>query len=354
MIRTCPELGERATEWDDLAYKSGSPFLTHCWLNAWLNAFGDGDPLWLLLDDEHGSLRAGVLLQRRRGKLTAAANVHSGDWGSVARDSQARVELWAAMADLGIDRIQLRAIPEDSEDTSSVSASLVEAGYRIATVAGPRSPWLELPSSWDDLLESVSGNLRSQVRRRRRKLDEAGSVEVRTASPSSFDADFDTFLRLEASGWKGEAGTAIRSNSATERVYREFGRAAIERGWMRLVLLELDGQAIAGDYGCAFAGRNAHMKTGFDEAYSHLSPGFVLRTEVLRCSIAEGLTHYDFLGEADRHKMSWTGITRPRVQIFAYKGIASPGYVYRRTLRPALKSARDASRSIRKRLASAE
>jgi CelD/BcsL family acetyltransferase involved in cellulose biosynthesis len=209
-------------------------------------------------------------------------------------------------------------------------------------VPGPFCPWLELPASWEELIGGVSGSLRSQVKRRRQGLEKAGSLQFRTVSGGeSFAADLETFLALEASGWKAKTATAILSNPSTERLYREFARDAGEKGWMRLYVLELDGKAIAADYGCAFAGRGVFIKTGFDEAFSRLSPGLVLRAEVLRSSIEEGLQHYDFLGEADTYKTRWTPQVHPRVRIFAYKGLARPGYLYRKTLRPALKSARE-------------
>src|SRR4029077_19924260 len=172
--------------------------------------------------------------------------------------------------------------------------------------------------------------------------ENAGSLEFRTvAGGPSLAEDLETFLKLEASGWKAKTGTAILSSPSAERLYREFARDAAAKGWLRLYMLELNGEAIAADYGCAYEGRGVFIKTGFNEDHSRLSPGLVLRAEVLRSSIDEGLRHYDFLGDADIYKTRWTSEVHPRTQVFAYRGAARPGYVYRRTLRPLLKSARD-------------
>ena len=340
MIHTCSELGPLADEWDDLARAAGTPFMTHAWLSAWWSGFGHGDPIWMVLQDGDGALRAGALLQKSGGRLTAAANVHSGDWNGLARDEQARAELWAAVAETGAPRVQMRGLPEHAESTQALRDTLAAAGYDVVAVPGPFCPWLELPSSWEELIGGVSASLRAQLRRRRRGLEKLGGLGFRTvAGGVSFERDLETFLKLEASGWKGESGTAILSSPATTRLYREFAHAAAAKGWMRLHLLELDGEVIAADYGCAFAGRAVLLKTGFDEAYRRLSPGLVLRAEVLRSSIEEGLLHCDFLGEADISKTRWTSEVRPRTRIFAYRGAARPGYLYRRTLRPLLKSA---------------
>lgn len=316
--------------------------MTHAWLSAWWSGFGEGEPIWLLLQDADESLRGGAFLYRAKGRLAAAANVHSGDWNGLARDEPARAELWDALAQLGANRVHLQALPEDAEGTRATYDALAGAGYSVMRVPGPFCPWLELPPSWDELMGAVSGSLRSQVKRRRKGLEKEGALSFRTVSGGpSFADDLETFLKLEASGWKAKTGTAILSRPATERLYREFAHSAAEQGWMRLYVLELDGEAIAADYGCAYEGRGVFIKTGFNEAHSRLSPGLVLRAEVLRSSIEEGLQHYDFLGEADIYKTRWTPEVHPRVRIFAYRGAARPGYAYRKTVRPLLKSVRD-------------
>lgn len=342
MVRTCPELGPLAEQWDGLALKEGSPFLTHAWLNAWWSAFGEGEPRWVLLEDERGELRAGAFLHRIGSRLLAAANVHSGAWSSVASDERARAELWAALVETDANRVQMQGLPQQSAGTQSLREALQQAGFRVAEVAGPFCPWLDLPQSNEELLAGVSASLRSQIKRRRKGLEKAlGELEFRTVSGGEgFQRDLETFLRLEGSGWKGESGTAILSRPATERLYREFAAAAAAKGWMRLYVLEAGGEPIAADYGVAFAGCNSFIKTGFDEAHGKLSPGLVLRAEILRSSIEEGLQHYDFLGEADTYKTRWTAQVRPRTRLFAYRGLARGGYAYRTTLRPLLKSVR--------------
>jgi CelD/BcsL family acetyltransferase involved in cellulose biosynthesis len=348
MLRTDAELGTLAAQWDELALAAGSPFLTRAWLDAWWEAFGAGEPIWLTLLDADGGLRAGALLHRVRGRLAAASNVHSGAWGAVARDERARQELWDALLALGVGRVQLYGLMQAEPGTRALHETLRGAGYSVAEVPGPFSPWLELPASYEELLGTVSASLRSQIKRRRRALEkQLGEVSFRTvASGATFDRDLETFLRLEASGWKTKSGTAILSAAATERLYRGFARAAAARGWMRLYLLEAGGEPIAADYGCAFAGCGAFIKTGFDETHGRLSPGLVLRAEVLRSSIDEGLRQYDFLGGADTYKTRWTSQIRPRTCLYAYRGLARPGYVYRTALRPSLKSLRDRVRAL--------
>jgi len=349
MIRTYPELGPLVADWDGLALDAGTLFMTHEWLSCWWSAFGRGDPIWMVLHDSDGSLRAGACLQSTRGNgLASTANVHSGDWDVLARDESAREELWAAIVERGASRIHLQGMPEHVAGTRFLCEELERSGYRTVRKPGPFSPWLALPTSWEEMIESVSRKLRAEIKHRRRMLEREGPVTFRTVSGGPMLAeDLEKFLKLEASGWKGRSGTAILGNPSTERLYRGFARAAAEKGWLRLHLLELNGEPIAIDYGCAFSGRGVFIKIGFDEAYRRLSPGTLLLAEKLRCCIEEGLHSCDFLGETEHYKTRWTSEVHPRERIWAYRREALPGYVYRKRVRPLLKSVRNRAIAIR-------
>jgi CelD/BcsL family acetyltransferase involved in cellulose biosynthesis len=342
-IETLTELGPLAEEWNRLALDAGTPFMSAEWLGAWSRAFGEGDSSWTVLRDADGSIRAGACC-RRAGfrRLASTTNEHGHDWEILARDDDARAELCAALVDEATSRVALAGMIAGGPSALAITDELERAGYRVLTAEEPCSPWLDLPGTWDELIQSVSGSLRSQIGRRRRTLEREGQLTFRVAGePGTLKRDLDTFLKLESSGWKGRDGTAIASQPSIERLYREFAAGAAEQGWLRLYLLELDGVAIAADYGCAFAGTGIFMKTGFDESYSRFSPGLVLRADVLRSSIEENLSAYDFLGQPDTYKTRWTSAKRPRLHVWAYRGEALPGSIYRKRVRPALKSARD-------------
>lgn len=338
MISTYPTLDSLGLEWDALALNVGSPFLTRTWLSCWWSAFGCGDPLWLVLRDSDGFLRAGAFLHRIGRRIEASANVHSGDWDGLASNDEARAELWAAIACQGVNRIRLQAVP--AESSRLACRELESAGYRVVCKAGPYCPRLELPDSWDELIGAVSGGLRQQIGRRYRALQRQGALTFRTVGGGpTLEDDLSAFFYVEASGWKGRAGTAIVSNAATERLYRGFARAAAANDWLRLHLLELDGVVIAASYDCVYEGNAFLLKTSFSEAHGRYSPGLVLLAEVLRSSIEEGLRCYEFLGEPERYKTRWTSALRPRVHIWAYRGLARQGYLYPQIVRPLLRTA---------------
>ena len=330
---------ELGAEWDALALRSGSVFATVAWLSSWWGAYGTGTMAVLVLRDAHGRLLAGIPCRRVSRTIWASmSNLQSGNWQAVAIDEAAERVVWRALTRLA-PSLRLQGLVEGDDRTAVARAELAAAGYRVVTTAGSRSPFLPLPPTYEDLLASVSRGLRSQVNRKRRALEKVGPVRLRVVrgGPGLQNA-LEEALRLEGSGWKSQAGTAILTDPALERLYRSFAVRAAEQGWLRLCLLEVDGQAVAADYGCAFGGIGYMFKTGYDVARSRSSPGLVLTAEMLRTAIEEGLSAYDFLGGPDPYKMRWTSTVRPRVGLRAYRGVSTlPEALYWQHGRPALR-----------------
>lgn len=332
-----------ASEWDRLAEPAGSPFLATGWLCAWWSSLGRRG-LLLTLRDANGNLRAGGCWHRpARKRLDSATDVHSEDWDVVATDDAARAELWRrAAAHAEADRVEAARLPASGPSSELAGAALAAAGFQIVLTRGSPSPYLELPRTSEELLASVSRRLRARLRQYRRALERTGRLASRNATAESLERDLETFLRLEAAGWKGKAGTAILSDGRTARLYRGAARAFADVGWLRLQLLEVDGNAVAGDLSCFFAGSFHLVKTAFDERHAASSPGLLMREESLRGAVEEGARRYEFLGAPDPYKMRWGAALRERSTLSAYRGPwGSVHVMYRRNLRPVLKSARD-------------
>lgn len=334
-----------APQWERLRRPGGGPFLTAAWLASWWRAFAPDEQLALCLEADDGTLLAGGCFLESGRSLEAAVNAHSNEWEAVARDGETESRFWDAVAALG--RRSLVLGPLTGNGAAKPCEALRRAGYRLVEEQLEPSPWLELPSSFDELLAARSRNLRSQVERRRRRLQQQGEVKLRVvADGPTLEQDLEAFFALEAAGWKGREGTAIAADAKLLDLYRGFAERGSREGWFRLFMLELDGRLIAAEYGCALEGCGYVFKTAFDENRGDLRPGFVLMAKVLRVCIGEGLTRYDFLGGPDEYKLRWAdGRLRERTALRAYRGAgAIPAYAWRSRLRPALKRARDRAR----------
>jgi hypothetical protein len=88
-------------------------------------------------------------------------------------------------------------------------------------------------------------------------------------------------VRLEASGWKGENGTAMASDPRMSRFYLDVAHQAARRGMLRLMCLRLDGRLLAFDYSLRSKSTLYNLKVAHDECSRSSHRGTCSRT---RCS----------------------------------------------------------------------
>ena len=126
------------------------------------------------------------------------------------------------------------------------------------------SPTLRFSGSdGDELLRSKSSNFREQVRRRERSRSASGEASFRLAGdPERLDQDIDSLFALHRARWAGERTTFGGSAS----FHRAFARRALERGWLRLWFLEVDGKPRAATYGFRFGDVESYYQGGRNPA----------------------------------------------------------------------------------------
>lgn len=116
-----------------------------------------------------------------------------------------------------------------------------------------------------------------------RQLQRLGSTEIkRVQDPEAMADAFETFLRLEASGWKGSQGTAIGINEKKESFYSRIIQNLSGIGCAEIDLLQVAGHSIAGILGFTVDGTFYTPKIAYDEDYVRYSPGIVLAEQVFK------------------------------------------------------------------------
>ena len=129
---------------------------------------------------------------------------------------------------------------------------------------------------------SLSGKKRKELRRQLARLSEQGEVSFAREHGTDGVAEWtDTFLELEAAGWKGRAGSALASESRTEALFRHAMVGAAELGRLERLSLNLDGRPIAMLANFVTPPGAYSYKTTFDEAFARFSPGVLLQCENL-------------------------------------------------------------------------
>lgn len=225
------------------------------------------------------------------------------------------------------------------DESSTVAREYLSRRNRWVLRKVVTSPYIPLDRGMDGVYSVLSSKSVSTLRRKRRRLQEQGELRfVDHVGGAEVPAVVEAGLDLEAAGWKGQKGDAIRQRPRWERFYRALAEVAEENGWLRLSVLYLDDRMIAFEYDLAYGGRR-HLKiTAYDEdpELAKYSPGTLLLESVLDQSCRDGFTTYECgYGEAV-WKDRWAPNHRYLYDISIY-GSSLQGRILRRLQRGKVK-----------------
>jgi len=170
----------------------------------------------------------------------------------------------------------------DGPFAATLGALAASRNLTLVTTDQFERPFLQSRLEGEDYLRNAlrPHHLR-EFRRLRRRLAEQGVLEYRVARhPDEIRLGVESFLALEAAGWKGRERTAM----AVDRFRAAFAREAVhrlaERDLCRVHELTLDGRVIACLIVFIESGIAYTWKTAYDEAYAAYSPGTLLAMDV--------------------------------------------------------------------------
>ena len=337
-----------AEPWTALAETEPLPFGEHWWFAAWWRAFGAGADLrvWLAWEDER--LVASLPLAARGGAWRTLANVHTPVFRPLAADDEALALVLDAAVDAAPGRTHITALPATGAAVDGLRAAYRDHGGW--TIAGPAhvSPIVDTTGELADWRAGSKPRWGAPLERFRRKMiREHGAEMTLVEPPRDLDVELARGFAVEASGWKGRAGTAILARPDTAGFYAEVAAAAHAAGELRLSVLTLDGEAAAFDLCLLRQGRLYLVKTGFDERARRLAPGLVLRLSVIERCFELGLEAHELLGDDTEWKRKFSTSERRHVDLqgYARRPVPAVAYAWRGVARPRLKSLRAAMRA---------
>jgi hypothetical protein len=124
---------------------------------------------------------------------------------------------------------------------------------------------------------------RKDIARREARLATAGRMEYAClTNPAEIDAWTDSFLELEARGWKGRSKSALACVSGGRAFLTSIAKEAFARNRLMMLAIKLDGVMIASKLNLIAGSGSFAFKIAFDEAYAEFSPGLLLEVENIR------------------------------------------------------------------------
>ena len=301
------ELAALEPEWRELlgsCSSHASIFQSPTWLRTWWGEFGSGRELLLLSVREEQRLVGVVPLMREGARLSFAGDTEVCDYMDFPCTTGREPELLAAMfRSLGEEpweELSLWALREDSPVLAVLPAVCAESGLFFTTEHEDVCPQIALTSDFEEYVSSLDKKDRHELRRKLRKLPQAGEVELEIIeSPEIASAALDDFLWMLR---ESRADKAAFMTPQMESFFRSLVVKLASEGLIEMIFLKLGGKRTACVL-CFRAGSESLLyNSGYDPNYSHFSVGLLSKALALQRAIEQGKTRFDFLRGHERYK----------------------------------------------------
>ena len=212
----------------------------------------------------------------------------------------------------GAHALMLRATSLDGAAIKAFTNVLRRDGMTPIVLQSHVRACLDASGDADDVLRDALGAKKlKELRRQRNRLAELGAVDFDVArTPAEMAAAVETFLALEASGWKGKRGTALGQDEGDAAFIRRATSALAEVGQCEIVTLRAGESAVAAAIVLRHQDRAFYFKLGVDEQFAKFSPGVQLTLELTRHLCADpAIAMVDSTANADHPMINpiWRG-----------------------------------------------
>jgi CelD/BcsL family acetyltransferase involved in cellulose biosynthesis len=196
---------------------------------------------------------------------------------------------------------------------STVLASLVNVaenrGCEVSTSPADISLELALPATWENYLSMLKGKQRHEVKRKFRRLYEAGDINFRIFENAKEIAEqMTTFFALFK---MSNSAKAAFMNDQMISFFQALAIAMAEAKILKLYILDLNAAPVAVSMCFDFNAALHLYNSGFDPRVRALSVGLLCKVLSIKDGIKRGRKKYDFLKGAETYKYRLGGMEVP-------------------------------------------
>ncbi|MGX1165184.1 CelD/BcsL family acetyltransferase involved in cellulose biosynthesis [Bradyrhizobium sp. USDA 372] len=283
-------------QWRALAQRAIEP--NGYYLPAWelavsATARGRTDALALAAHDSSARLIGlmPVISLWRALKIPLPALVSAHPYGTLCsplldRDAplEAAARLLQQAREAGAHALVLTDVALDGAAMASLKQVLKRDGLKPRILSSYIRASLDATQDGDMLLRDALGAKKlKELRRQRHRLEEHGPVVFEIArSSDEIGPALESFLQLEASGWKGKRGTALVQHAGDATFIRRAVPALAEAAQCEIVTLRAGATPIAAGIVLRHQNRAFFFKLGIDERFAKYSPGVQLTLDLTR------------------------------------------------------------------------
>ncbi|WP_339034589.1 GNAT family N-acetyltransferase [Bradyrhizobium symbiodeficiens] len=225
---------------------------------------------------------------------------------------EAATRLLQQAREAGAHALVLNDVALDGAAMTALKQVLDRDGLKPRVLSSYVRASLDATQDDETLLREALGTKKlKELRRQRHRLEEHGPVAFDVARrPDEIGPALETFLQLEASGWKGKRGTALAQHAGDATFIRRAVPALAETAQCEIITLRTGTAPIAAGIVLRHQDRAFFFKLGIDERFAKYSPGVQLTLELTRHLCADpAIASADSTASADHPMINpiWRG-----------------------------------------------
>jgi CelD/BcsL family acetyltransferase involved in cellulose biosynthesis len=340
--------GELRHEWNDLLQDSSCCclFLTWEWLHTWWQFLAADRKLHIITVRRDGLLIAIAPLAIRSAftrplmPLKVLEFLGSGNAGSdylsfLIRSGHEDVslkEITRSLSESGL-MLELTRVEKTSLAMANVAGRLKESGWKAYYLTTNFSPHINLSGhTWQSYRRSLNSTHLKMFERKEKKLYRDFEVKLeRASSEDECRAAMDVYMDLHLERWSEDGGSTAIGEQDLVRFHRAFSSLSLNRGWLRLFTLTLDGDPVASLYLFQFNKVYYYYQTAFDLEYGKYSVGMIILSLAIKAAIEDEAVEFDFLHDDEEYKYLWSHGERELIRLEICPSM-HPGSIYQKAV----------------------
>jgi CelD/BcsL family acetyltransferase involved in cellulose biosynthesis len=288
-------------------------FVLPPWLDVWWRIFGKEWKPYPMAVREGGNLIgiAPLMIQGKRACIIGSPDVcdYVDFVFAPGRAKDVLRRILHHLRQQGISLLDLGPLRGDASLLKDMTPVAETLGYEVTIHQEDVILELELPATWDGFLQSLNGKQRHEIRRKIRRLHEAGQISYHVVEEAEkVKKKVDIFLALFGSNRSDKA--AFMDNQMAS-FFRSLAEAMAEAQILKLFFLDLNASPAAVAMCFDYASTMYLYNNGYDQRFGSLSVGLLSKVFSMKESIERGRKTYSFLKGGETYKYLLGGTPVP-------------------------------------------
>ena len=304
-------------------------FLSHRWQRLWWENFGQGRELLLLAFQQDGETIGIAPLQRQDDTISFLGDTDLFDFHDFIIPQGYELDFYRHLRDYLLSQdwrsLYFPSLSHASPTLRHLPLLAEQEGWTCTVEQEDVSPTLALPGDWEDYLAGLRKKDRHELRRKFRRLENAGGIEIRSYTDAAdVEERLDAFFALMRLGREDKFRFLTPEREA---FFREMAVALAGVNVARLWFMEKDGVPVSSCLCFDYCGRRLLYNSGFDPAFADLSVGLLLKATTIKDAIERGLDSFEFLRGDEQYKYHLGGVDQAvyRMTVVRDAGLGEAG-----------------------------